>query len=91
MDRTKLEEKLDKVDSRVREELNSLSLAQLEAKVNEYAKGNEENDDAQDDDVELEEAKAKARELGAPYRELRTALKLKSKYTILLIKEKGGQ
>lgn len=91
MNREKLEESLDKVDSRARQDLDSLNVAELEARVNVYAKGHEENDDAQEADEELEKAKAEARELGAPYRDLRKALKLKSKYAILLIKEKGGQ
>lgn len=91
MDREKLEEQLDKIDSRSRKELNELSLAQLEAKLNEFAKGSEANDELQEDDEELAGAKAKASELGRPYREDRKAYKVKSKYTILLIKEKGGK
>ena len=91
MDREKLEKQLDGVDERARHELNSLSLAELEVKVNEYAKGNEANEDAKEADEDLEEAQEKAKELGAPYKDLKKALKLKSKYTILLIKEKGGK
>jgi uncharacterized protein (UPF0305 family) len=91
MNREKLEETLDKIDPRSRKELNDMTLAQLEAKVNELAKGSEANDQLQEDDEELEGAKAKASELGRPYREDRKAFKIKSKYAILLIKEKNGQ
>jgi hypothetical protein len=91
MDREKLEEQLDKIDPRSRKELNELNPAQLEAKLNEFAKGSEANDELQEDDEELAGARAKATELGRPYKEDRKAFKIKSKYTILLIREKGGK
>jgi hypothetical protein len=90
MDREKLEDKLDKIDPRFRHEAVKLSVADLETKVNEYAKANEANDELQENDEELAGARAHATELARPYKEDRTAYKLKSKYAILLIKEKGG-
>lgn len=91
MDREKLEDQLDKIDSRFRQEVQGLSSAQLEVKLNEYAKASEANDELQENDEKLEEAKGRASELGRPYREDRKAYKLKSKYAILLIKEKTGE
>lgn len=91
MNREKLEEQLDKIDPRFRREAQELNTVQLEVKINEYAKANDANDQLQEDDDKLAEAKAKSAELGRPYREDRKAYKLKSKYAILLLKEKNGE
>jgi hypothetical protein len=91
MDREKLEDQLDKIDPRFRKEANGLSAAELESKINLLAKASEANDQLQEDDEDLAGAKAKASELGRPYREDRKAYKLKTKYSILLLKEKTGQ
>lgn len=91
MNREKLEEQLDKIDPRFRKEALELNTVQLEVKVNEYAKASEANDQLQEDDEKLASARAQATELGRPYKEDRKAYKLKSKYAILLLKEKSGQ
>lgn len=90
MDREKLEEALDDIDPKFRSETNELTSAELEAKLNALAKASEANDQEQEDDEDLSDAKAKASELGRPYREDRKAYKLKSKYVILRLKDKSG-
>ena len=91
MDREKLEDALDKIDPRFRREAQDMGPSQLESRINELAKASEANDQLQEEDEDLETAKAKATELGRPYREDRKAFKLKTKYSILLLKEKSGQ
>lgn len=72
-------------------EVAGLSVESLNQRLATIAKAQQENDEAQEDDEDLGKAKAHAKELGAAYREPRKALKLKSKYIVGLIKEKGGK
>lgn len=73
------------------DECNSLSVSDLESRLSQCAKDTEATRDAKEGDEELEEAQACATGLGAPYRDAIKALRLKSRYLIALIKEKGGQ
>jgi hypothetical protein len=71
-------------------EVSGLSADQLNNRLATLAKNLEESETAKEDDEELEEAKAHASELGAPYRDAKKALRLKSKYVISILKEKGA-
>lgn len=72
-------------------EVAGLSLEQLNSRLSDLAKGREENQQAKEEDEQLESAKRLSSELGAPYRDAEKALKLKSKYIISLLSEKGSE
>lgn len=71
-------------------EVAGLSTDQLNNRLATLAKNLEESETAKEEDEELEEAKATATELAAPYRDAKKALRVKSKYVISLLKEKGA-
>ncbi len=72
-------------------EVAGLSVEELDNRLASLSKANEENNDARDDDEELQGARELSRELGAPYNDLKKVIKLKSRYIIALIREKGGK
>lgn len=72
------------------EMVDSMSVADLEGRINIYAKELEKVRNAQDEDKELNNAKELAKELSAPYRDAKKAIELKISYIITLIGEKGG-
>lgn len=69
---------------------NSLSVEQLNARLAAIAKDAEAIEDAKESDAGLEEAKALVSELSAPYRDGKKAVRLKMRYLIYLLKEKGA-
>lgn len=71
-------------------EVAGLSVEELHVRLSQFAKAREENSELKEADEELEEARKLVSELSAPFREAEKALKIKSKYIIALIKEKGG-
>lgn len=72
-------------------EVDRLGLQELEKRLNTLAKGAEENEEAKENDEDLERAQAEATEMAAPYREYKKANRLKTRYVISLIKERGGE
>jgi hypothetical protein len=72
-------------------EVQGLSVDDLNGRLAVIAKAQQENDENQENDEELAAAKLNAKELGDAYREPRKALRTKTKYLVLLIKEKGGK
>lgn len=71
-------------------EVDGLSQEALNSRLAELAKGLAAIQTAKEDDEELEEAKEKASELAAPYRDGVKALTLKSRYIISLLSDKGA-
>ena len=71
-------------------EVSGLSIDQLNNKLAALAKGLEESEAAKEDDEELNKTHALASELGAPYRDVKKAVKLKTKYVIGLLRDKGA-
>ena len=67
-----------------------LNEAQLRARLSTYAIELTKSEQAKEEDQEYQAAKTLASDLGAPYRDVEKALKLKRKYIIELIKDKGG-
>jgi hypothetical protein len=67
-----------------------LSVAELEQRLATEAKNAERIEEQKENDEGLEEAKAQVAELSAPYRDAKKVVRLKSRYLISLIKEKGG-
>lgn len=72
-------------------EVDSLSLVDLEKRLNALAKGAEENEEAKENDEDLELAQEQVSQMAAPYREYKKANRQKTRYIISLIKEKGGE
>jgi hypothetical protein len=85
-----LEERMKEEQPEFAGEVAGLSVDQLNARLAEQAKAAEWNQQAKEDDEELAEKKEAASEAAAPYRDAAKAIRLKSRYLIKLIKEKGG-
>ena len=87
----KLEEKIKKANPEFAEEVAGLSVEELDRRLAQLAKDLEATEDAKDADSELAQAQETVTQLAAPYRDAKKALRLKSRYVIGLIKEKGGK
>lgn len=85
-----LEDKVREEYEHFYQEVIGLSVGDLEKRLATYAKEREKVDVAMDQDVELKETRAKAKDLAAPYNESKKALKLKNKFIVQLISDKGG-
>jgi hypothetical protein len=72
------------------EVVDSMSVKDLEVKLNLYAKENERVIKAKEDDQDLKRAQELVSELVAPYNDAKKALALKMFYIVSLIEEKGG-
>lgn len=70
--------------------VDGLSVDELEKRLSQYAKEAEAIDDAKQGDEALQAAKEQVKEYSAPYNEGKKAIKLKMKYIIGLIGDKGG-
>ena len=92
MARTKksVQEKVQEEMPEFASEVAGLSVAELNNRLAKLAKDSETNEQAQEDDEDLEKARGEASELAAPYRDAKKAIRLRSRYVIGLIKEKGG-
>jgi hypothetical protein len=69
------------------EECQGLQVSALDSRLAQIAKDLEQVEDAKEADEELARLHAEATQAGAPYRESKKVLKLKTKYLISLIKE----
>lgn len=85
-----LQEKVQEEMPEFANEVAGLSVDQLNVRLANLAKDAEKNEEAQEDDEDLEKARGEAAELSAPYRDAKKAIRLRSRYVISLIKEKGG-
>lgn len=85
-----LKEKVQKEMPEFADEVGALSVQDLNNRLANLAKANEENEQKKEDDEELETARETASELAAPYKDATKALRLKSRYIIATIKDKGG-
>lgn len=73
------------------DEVNGLKVEELNSRLVQLAKDMSATDDAKEADEGLQAAKESAKELGAPYREAKRDIRLKTTYIVELIKEKGGE
>jgi len=90
MDQSKLNARLQKDNPEFISEVEKLDVMALEKRLSDLAKDAEEVEDAKDADEALEQARAQAIELAAPYRDAKKAIRMKMRYVINLIKDKGG-
>ena len=72
-------------------EVERLSVADLDRRLNGLAKHAEEIDEAKENNPDLKEAREELNKIAGPFRDAKKTNKLKTKYVIQLIKEKGGQ
>lgn len=73
---------------------DAMSLEELDARMLTYAKEAQNNAEAEQKDIEdgeLGRAREIAKDLAAPYKEVKKALHLKMGYIAHLIKDKGGK
>jgi len=91
MARTKksVQEKIREENPEFVEACKSLTLAELDNRLAGLAKDAESVDEARESDEKLANAKEEASSLGAPYRDAKKAIKLKTKYILELIKERS--
>jgi hypothetical protein len=85
-----IQERVQKELPEFAEVVAGLSVAELEQRLATEAKNSERIEESKENDQALEDAKAQVAELGAPYRDAKKVVRLKSRYLISLIKEKGG-
>jgi hypothetical protein len=71
-------------------EVVGLDVQALKNRIAKLANDLEDSEQSMEDDEELKETKEAAKEMAAPYREFRTASRLKTRYLLSLVKEKGG-
>lgn len=83
-----LQEKIKEQFPEFMEEVQSLKVEELNARLAQAAKDAEAVAEAKAEDNALQTATDHAKELGAPYREAKAALKLKTKYLCQLVKER---
>jgi hypothetical protein len=72
-------------------EVAGLDVQALKNRIAKYAGELSKSEEQQENDEALITTKAEAKELGAPYREVKKAVATKTRYLLGLIEEKGGQ
>lgn len=70
-------------------EMFGLTIDQLKERVYQLQKGLEESEAHKDTNDELKAARANVSELAAPYRDVKAAVKLKTKYILELLDKKA--
>jgi hypothetical protein len=74
-----------------KEEVDGLSVDDLEIRISNMQKGLDESREHKKNNEALKKVSAEKSELEGPYKDVENAVKVKTKYIIELIKEKGGQ
>lgn len=67
-----------------------MTVEQLNSRLAQHAKDLDQIDEAKDNDIKRMETQELLKEINAPYNDAKKLFKLKNKYIINLIKEKGG-
>lgn len=70
-------------------EVETLSADELKARIVQLQRALEDSENHKDNNEDLKSARSEVSELSAPYRDVKTAVKLKTKYIIELLQEKG--
>lgn len=93
MDKSKLEKKMEKLESKLdtdfRVEVQRANLSELKDKVVNYSKAIQEIDDARDADQTLNSLKEQIKDLSGGYRDAKKAIKNKLEYVINTMKLNG--
>lgn len=86
-----LMEKVDEKFPTYSSEVLGLSVQQLEQRIVNLQKQLQDSETHKEENKELQSLSEKRSELLGPYRDVKSAVALKTKYLVSLIKEKGGQ
>lgn len=73
------------------EECQSLNVDALNGRLAQAAKDAQSTEEAKEADEEYQAAKQAASDMGSPYRDAKKAIKLRSKFIIATIKDRGGK
>ncbi len=71
-------------------EVAKLDVQALKNRIATYARELSESEDQKENDDDLKSAILQAKEMGAPYRDVKKAVATKTRYLLGLIKDKGG-
>lgn len=85
-----VKEKVQKEYADFTKEIDSLSVEQLEDRIVGMQKALEESEEHRENNEDLKAARALTLELSGPYRDIKKAVRLKTKYILELLTEKGG-
>jgi hypothetical protein len=83
----------DKVKSEMPEffdSVQSLDVQTLKNRIAQHARDLSESEECKKNDEALKNAQTEAKEYAAPYREVKKAIAMKTKYLLSLIDDKGG-
>lgn len=69
-------------------EVDNLPVEALKARIVQLQQGLEESEQHKEENIAIEQTRAELKELTAPYRDIRKAVKLKTSYLLDLLKEK---
>jgi hypothetical protein len=88
-----LENKLFKLPGgkEFKDEVDALGIPALEARITRMQKDLDDSEEHKKNNEALNKVKAEKAELEGPYNDVKKAVKVKTKYIIELIKEKGGE
>lgn len=86
---SKILEKVQKELPEFVEECANLTAAEIDTRLSKNAQDLDKVEVSEEEDEEYQAARDNSRELGAPYRDAKKVLKLKSKYLISLLKERA--
>lgn len=70
-------------------EVDNLSLSDLKQRIVSLQQSLQQSEEAKNADESYQQTKFAAKEMAAPYSDIRKAVKLKTQYIIELLKEKG--
>lgn len=73
-----------------KETVDRMSVKDLEGRITQMQKDLADSEEHRENNKVLKDAKDKVSELSGPYNDVKKAIKVKTKYIIELIKEKGG-
>lgn len=86
-----LREKTEKEYPDFVKEVDGLNIQDMEKRISNYAKALEDSEQHKEDNTVLASAHAEVAELMGPYKDVKKAVKVKTRYLIQQIREKGGQ
>lgn len=84
-------EQIDNLDSQFAESVLKLNAQELKNRIASLASQLQESETHREENSALQKAKDEVKELSGGYNDVRKAVKLKTKYLISLLQEKGGQ
>lgn len=86
----KVKDPFDAIDSDWKDAVAAMSAGEVNLRIAEVAKGEQENQRLRDEDVDLATLKEQVKEAGAQYSEASKVNKLKIRYAMRVLGDKGG-